>query len=64
MLSTTEQYALVEASYTTARLVQEFDVLENANLGQSLEPSLQANLVLAHRDGVHVRLYCSTPFQA
>lgn len=46
-----EQYALVEASYTTIRLLQEFDIPENAEIDQLAEPQLQANLVLAHRDG-------------
>jgi hypothetical protein len=57
MLSTTEQYALVEASYTTAKLLQRFNVLGNAELDRSLEPKLQANLVFARRNGVNVRLY-------
>jgi hypothetical protein len=56
----TEQYALIEASYTIIRLLQEFDILENAEEDQFAEPRLQANLVLAHRDGIHVRLYSST----
>jgi hypothetical protein len=40
--------------------LQEFDVLENAQLDPTAEPQLQTNLVLGHRDGVHVRLYRST----
>lgn len=54
-----EQYALVEASYAIARLLQEFDVLENGQVDASTEPQLQTNLVLSHRDGVHVKLYRS-----
>ncbi|KAJ0413289.1 cytochrome P450 [Aspergillus carlsbadensis] len=33
-----QQYALVEAGYTTARHLQEFDVLENAQLDPGAEP--------------------------
>ncbi|KAJ5692276.1 hypothetical protein N7462_001699 [Penicillium macrosclerotiorum] len=44
----------MRASYTIIRPLQEFDVLENASVDQLAEPWLQANLVLAHHDGLNV----------
>jgi hypothetical protein len=53
-----EQYALIEASYTMIRLVQNFDTLEND--GGSSVPDAKVDLTLTHRNGVNVRLYSSS----
>lgn len=55
-----EQYALTEASYTVAKLLQRFDVLENADTDPSPEPELLTNLTLSHAKGVSVKLYSSS----
>ncbi|QKX60538.1 uncharacterized protein TRUGW13939_07683 [Talaromyces rugulosus] len=54
-----QQYALTEASYTVAKLLQRFDVLENADPNPTKEPVLLTNLTLSHADGVFVKLYSS-----
>ncbi|KAJ5101401.1 hypothetical protein NUU61_003623 [Penicillium alfredii] len=54
-----QQYALTEASYTVARLLQHFDTLENADPHPRQEPIKQSNLTMMHDQGVPVRLYAS-----
>ena len=55
----TEQYALMEASYTIVKLLQRFDTLENAERGPDLgtNPVMQHRLTMSHANGVHVRLF-------
>lgn len=50
---------MTEASYTVAKLLQRFDVLENADANSGKEPELITNLTLSHANGVHVKLYSS-----
>lgn len=59
VLTTIEQYALTEASYTVVRLMQHFDTLENADPHPRQEPVKQSNLTMMHDAGVPVRLYAS-----
>ncbi|KAE8332828.1 cytochrome P450 [Aspergillus sergii] len=55
-----QQYALTVASYTLVRIMQHFDVLENADPISTDSPILCANLTLSHDQGVMVRLYPSS----
>lgn len=52
-----EQYALTEASYTVARLMQHFDRLENADPNPRDEPVKHSALTMSHDQHVLVRLY-------
>lgn len=54
----TEQFALVEADYFIVKLLQRFDVLENATDGQDLgtNPRMNQTLTVCHTDGVWLRL--------
>lgn len=51
-----QQYALTEAGYTLARLVQLYDTLENADIRPEPPVKLHA-LTMSHLTGVEVRLY-------
>ena len=62
-LWTIEQYALAESSYVLVRLLQQFDVLENAQPEITL-PQTKTNLTMSHKDGVKVRLWSSSPSQS
>lgn len=56
----TEQYELVEASYMIVRALQHFAILDTLDVDQSPGPKWQTNMILAHLDGVHVRLHSPT----
>lgn len=56
LIVTLEQYALTEASYTVARLMQHFDKLENADTEVASEPIKHSSLTMSHDRGVTVRL--------
>lgn len=57
-LTSAEQYALTEASFTIVKLLQRFDRIENGD-PDLIEPIQQTNLTLAHDRGVYIRLYSS-----
>ena len=40
--------------------LQHFDILDTLDVDQSSGPKLQTDMMLAHLDGVHVRLHSST----
>ena len=54
--SSTEQYALTEASYTLVRLMQHFDAVENAD-PLLVEPVIENNLTMSHGQGVKIRMH-------
>ncbi|KNG89322.1 cytochrome P450 52A12 [Aspergillus nomiae NRRL 13137] len=54
--TSTEQYALTEASYTLVRLMQHFDAVENAD-PLLVEPVIENNLTMSHGRGVKVRMH-------
>ncbi|OXV08236.1 hypothetical protein Egran_04001 [Elaphomyces granulatus] len=54
-----QQYALAEASYMLVRLLQQFDILENAQ-PEMILPRPKTNLTLSHKEGVQVRLWSSS----
>lgn len=60
---TIEQYALAESSYVLVRLLQQFDVLENAQPEMTL-PQTKSNLTMSHMDGVKIRLWSSSLSQS
>lgn len=57
-----QQYALTEAAYIIVKLLQRFDVLENADPDPDLgtRPVMALSLTMSHARGVRVRLYAST----
>lgn len=49
-----QQYALTEASFTLVRLLQRFDMVENADT--LVKPAIQSSLTMSHDRGVYVRV--------
>lgn len=54
-----EQYALTEAGFVIAKLLQKYDRIENADT-YSGGAMIDANLTMKHHNGVRVKLYSAS----